>query len=244
VAGIIATNNVLTAGVAPNTTLIAIKSLDYTGSGAISWIIGGILHAAAVDADVVNMSLGFQGGIPKNLPGAGPLVAAFNKAVNYANLNGALVVSAAGNDGMDMQHSGNVTFLPCESGAGTCVSATDYFDDLAGYSNFGTSAVNYAAPGGAMVTTSSAANYVWSTCTTVSVLYYCPLGILGATGTSMAAPHVSGAAALLDAQHGGALKPAQLKTRLQRTADDLGKRGADPRYGKGRINVCELVGCQ
>jgi subtilisin family serine protease len=244
VAGIIATNNVLTAGVAPNTTLIAIKSLNYQGSGAFSWIIGGILHAVAVDADVINMSLGYYGGIPKNLPGAGPLVAAYNKAVNYANSNGVLVVSAAGNDGMDMQHSGNVTFIPCESGAGTCVSATDYFDDLADYSNFGTSAVNFAAPGGALVTGASAWDYVWSTCSTVSVLYSCPLGIIGATGTSMATPHVSGAAALLDAQYGGELGPAQLKTKLQQTADDLGKRGADPYYGKGRINVCELVGCQ
>ena len=244
VAGIVATNNVLTAGVAPNTTLIAIKSLNYQGSGAVSWIIGGIMHAAAVEADIINMSLGYPGGIPKNVPGAGPLVAAYNKAVNYANRNGALVVSAAGNDGIDMQHSGNVTFIPCESGAGTCVSATGYFDGLADYSNYGTSAVNFAAPGGAAVTGASAWDFVWSTCSTVSVLYYCPLGIIGASGTSMAAPHVSGAAALLDAQHGGALKPAQLKTMLQQTADDLGRKVADPQYGKGRINVCELVGCQ
>ncbi len=57
----------------------------------------------------------------------------------------------------------------------------------------------------------------------------------------MAAPHVSGAAALLDAQHGGGLRPGQLKTLLQSTADDLGQRGADEFYGKGRINVDKLV---
>ncbi len=58
-------------------------------------------------------------------------------------------------------------------------------------------------------------------------------------GTSMATPQVSGAAALLAAQ--GTTKPGQLKTALQRSADDLGKKGTDATYSKGRLNVFQLV---
>ena len=53
----------------------------------------------------------------------------------------------------------------------------------------------------------------------------------------MATPHVSGAAALLDAQHDGGLNAGQLKSRLQQSADDLGKQGNDPLFGRGRLNV-------
>jgi subtilisin family serine protease len=56
-------------------------------------------------------------------------------------------------------------------------------------------------------------------------------------GTSQAAPHVSGLAAYLDSQFGGALPPSQLETTMQQEADDLGKNGKDEFYGHGRINV-------
>jgi hypothetical protein len=70
------------------------------------------------------------------------------------------------------------------------------------------------------------------------------LNYLFVEGTSQAAPHVSGAAALLDAQSGGALRATRLIAALQRTADDLGAPGRDPYYGRGRLNVCNLLGCE
>jgi thermitase len=54
----------------------------------------------------------------------------------------------------------------------------------------------------------------------------------------MASPHVAGAAALLAAQ---GMNPGQIKATLQQSADDLGKRGNDPYYGKGRLNVFNAV---
>jgi subtilisin family serine protease len=68
-------------------------------------------------------------------------------------------------------------------------------------------------------------------------------GYLLIQGTSMAVPHVAGAAALLDSQHGGRLNAGQLRARLESTAEDLGKPGADPEYGKGRLDLCRLLGC-
>ena len=62
-----------------------------------------------------------------------------------------------------------------------------------------------------------------------------PYYILGMTGTSMAAPHVSGLAALMVEDYGR--RPGKVKTAIQQSADDLGQRGTDPYYGKGRINV-------
>jgi len=56
----------------------------------------------------------------------------------------------------------------------------------------------------------------------------------------MAAPHVSGLAALLVAEYGR--KPGRIKTATQQGADDLGQRGTDKFYGKGRINVASTLG--
>jgi subtilisin family serine protease len=56
----------------------------------------------------------------------------------------------------------------------------------------------------------------------------------------MAAPHVSGVASLLVEDVGR--RPGRIKTIIQRTADDLGKKGNDPYYGKGRLNAASAVG--
>jgi lantibiotic leader peptide-processing serine protease len=60
-------------------------------------------------------------------------------------------------------------------------------------------------------------------------------------GTSMAAPHVAGVAALLVGKH-GKMKPSQLRSYLERGADDLGQRGNDPYYGTGRVNAIKALG--
>lgn len=235
VGGIVTTNNIGTAGVAPNVTLIAIKVLNSTGSGSFADVISGLIHAATVHANIANLSLGAL--FPKN--GEGALVGALNKAVNYANAHGVLVVSSAGNAAADLQHDQNFISVPCESGTGVCISATNPADNLAFYSNYGVPAINVAAPGGDV--SAPPFSYVLSPCSSRGLCKPATNRYLFVIGTSQAAPHVSGLAALLDSQFGGSLNPAQLQSALQRCSDDIGKAGVDPFFGQGRINAFKTV---
>src|SRR4030095_3050981 len=95
-------------------------------------------------------------------------------------------------------------------------------DAPAGYTNFGSSALNVAAPGG------NAASFVYAACSRTSLLIpVCQTGtfVVGSQGTSMAAPHVTGTAALLVSTLGR--NPGAIKNALQGTADDLGATGTD-----------------
>jgi lantibiotic leader peptide-processing serine protease len=263
VAGIVAAadNNLGVVGIAPQATIIGVKVL-HAGSGSFAGVINGILYAATPlaegggGADIINMSLGAtfskQGG-------AGVLIGALAKAVNYADRHGVLVVSAAGNNRLDLDHSGPVTTLPAQSGSGIAVAATGpigvglgatNFANPASYTNYGNSLVNVAAPGGDFQLPGTAP------CTYGGITTQCWVfdmvlstargtGINGgyswAAGTSMAAPAASAVAAMIKQRHPG-ISLGALKTRLAQSAQDLGKKGNDPFYGKGWVNA--LAACQ
>lgn len=253
VGGIVTSNNFGTAGVAPDVTLVAVKVLGADGNGSFGAVIAGIYHAADVGVDVINMSLGAYFEKSGN---TSVLVAAHNRAVNYAHSKGVFVVAAAGNDAIDLQHDRNFIAVPCETGVLSCISATGALDEPAYYTNYGTNAINNAAPGGDVLQRQPfPTGAVLSLCTTRSAdaaLAGCrptdesTLGFqyVWAQGTSMAAPHIAGLGAYLDSQYGGTLNGSQILTQIQQHADDLGKPGADEYYGKGRMNTCQtLPGC-
>ena len=243
-------------GIAPKATLIGVKVL-HDGSGAFAWVIQGILYAATptdqggAGADIINMSLG---GYWQKAGGHNTLFAALNKAVNYAAGRGVLVVSAAGNDSIDLDHVGSVEFVPAQSGSGVAVSATGPlgfalgatdFQRPASYTNYGTSAINVAAPGGdfalpgedpCTVPTTNGASLTRPCWVFDMVMSTNVGGWAWAAGTSMAAPAVSAVAALAKQGHPG-ISLGDLKTLLQRTAIDEGKPGTDPFYGKGWVNA-------
>ena len=152
--------------------------------------------------------------------------------------------------------------LYCDTPAVICVSATGptaqasvngpwaNVDAFAPYSNFGRGAINVAAPGGN-------ASLVWAACSGFTLVpalapcrtrFYNPAtgawsaSVIGLAGTSMAAAHATGTAAIIAGFVGH--NPSQIQARLQQTADDLGQSGNDPAYGHGRINAARAAGVQ
>ncbi len=253
VASTIVSNGNVVAGMTSKITLIGVKVLATNlqtgnGSGSLGMVLSGVLYAADQGADIANMSLG--GGFAK--VAAGQYVSLINKVFNYAQNKGMLIVVAAGNAAMDMDHNGNFLTTYCNQQHVVCVSATGptaqagvngpwaNVDAPAYYTNFGRSAVDVAAPGGNNATS------VYAGCSRTSlVIPICQTGtyVIGSQGTSMATPHVTGLAALLIEQVGKG-KPSLLKQRIRQSADDLGQPGVDPFYGSGRINVQKALGIQ
>ena len=242
VGGIIAAaiNDVGVQGVAPQAELVPVKVLAESGSGSFSWIIAGMEYAASIHADVINMSLGSTFDVAhagKNNQGLGTLLSALNRAVNHATAAGVLVVSSAGNSGLNLNSS--IMTVPAQSGNGLAISATGPycltdFDRFASYSNYGQSVISLAAPGGG-------ADCLLPTYYFDFVLSDSKGGYFFAAGTSMAAPHVSGVAALVVGKYGH-IGPAAIKAILQTSADDLYKPGVDPYSGKGRVNAQKALG--
>jgi len=247
VAGIVAAadNGIGVIGVAPNAEIIAIKVFDASGLGYFSWTLLGILHAVAVDADIINMSLGAY--LAHSQQPANEINAFLNllrSTIDYANKHGILVVASAGNESWDGTGDRGVLHIPSDSGKTVCVSATGPvgwtpgsavdLDGFSSYSNYGPE-IDFAAPGGDYQLHPNGTWYL------DMVLNCWAGGWSWVAGTSQAAPHVAGVAALIIEKNGGDMKPAHILRELRRSADDLGKPGQDPYYGYGRVNAARAV---
>jgi subtilisin family serine protease len=250
-------------GVAPDVELVAVKVLsEFTGDGSFGGLYAGMYYAALIDADVVNMSLGSS--VPRNC-GNGPgsaakdcaeLFAAGNRVANFARQQGTLIIASAGNDGRDMNHDASVKEVPNDLAGVVVVSATapvgwaldpanTNLDNLASYSNYGTSGVGLSAPGGDFIYPGDEiciGPVVVRPCWVFDLVFSTvPGGWSWSDGTSMAAPHATGVAALIVAANGGDMSPSQLEAALKAGADDLGKPGKDNAYGHGRVNAANSV---
>ena len=198
------------AGVAPKATILSIKALNAAGNGSFTDVNTGIRTAADAGAKVINLSLTFS-------PDAATVA-----AINYATSKGAYVVYAGGNSGTNMFGNLNAGFSAASKNqlvfAGS-VGANNVKNSWSNAPGAGYAGNWLMAPGESIVAPGlNNVNYYWS-------------------GTSMAAPVVSGAIALLAntwpilQTNGTAVKL------LAATATDLGVKGVDSTYGQGLINV-------
>jgi subtilisin family serine protease len=271
VASVVASNAGFVAGVTSRTSLMAVKVLGLSPFQCTlsSWF-NGMLFAARNGADVINVSIGLNSLLRRGAFRA--FAHFFHVYVQYALTRGvSAVVVSAGNDAIDLDHDRDLYAFLCDSPGVICVSATGPTDSgptgsgpfldvdaPAFYTNFGASAVNVAAPGGNLGFDQdgnvTGAGVVLTACARTDreivsgaiVPGYCSgtgRDVVGYLGTSFSAPHVSGLAALLvDALGHG--RPAQVKAAILNSADDRGKPGVDPFYGRGRVNVAAALGIQ
>jgi serine protease len=216
-------NNYGVAGIAFKTSIMPVKILDSYGSGTDMTLAEGIKYAADHGAQVISMSLGFA---PTVTPNDIPLV---TDAVQYAYNKGVLLVASSGNDG------GAVVSLPAAYPQVIAVGAVNSANVRADYSQYGT-ALNLVAPGGDGVDRNGDGyiDGVLQQTFNPNTRNPTDFGFWFFTGTSMAAPHVSGLAALLLAQGRTNTEVINL---LYQTATDLGSPSWDPTYGYGLINA-------
>lgn len=222
-----ATNNVTgVAGVAHGSCIMPVKVLGDDGSGSFADIADGIYHAVDNGALVINMSLGTNAryGITND-----PVM---DPALDYAYANGVTVVAAAGNDG----NRRNVSY-PAAYPSVIAVGATDLRDQLAPYSNRGR-LLDMVAPGGDTSRDDNGDQY--GDGVLQETRYNGAWGYYFFQGTSMASPHVAGAAAALIAS-GVATSPDDVRDRLTATAKDLGDPGVDKTYGHGLLQLHDAL---
>jgi subtilisin family serine protease len=214
-------------GVAPGAALYGVKVLDDNGRGSFAQIIAGMQWAVDNDADIISMSLGADGFYDQ-----------FIDPVRNANTAGTLVVASAGNNGAGSSGSpGNVY-------DSIAVGASNSNQGIAGFSSGETvdTAADWSSP-----PADWPSQYVVPDIAApgVNVLSSVPGGGYDDTysGTSMAAPHVSGAAALLQSATARNLSVERIETLLVDTATKPDGAPTDPdtRYGNGIIDAKAAV---
>jgi serine protease len=236
VAGTIAeaTNNALgVSGLAWGATIMPVRVLDSRGYGDATTIARGIRYAVRHGARVVNMSLEFSTNVRQaEIPD-------ITAALRYASRHGVVVVGSSGNEG-----EARIAY-PARTGNVISVGATTDDGCLASFSNDG-SGLDLVAPGGGDdADLSSDPNChpghhggdVYQMTYTNSIAHF---GLpSGYDGTSMAAPHVTAAAALVIASRvlGAAPTPGQVECRLKLTAKALGIPGPNRVYGYGLVDA-------
>lgn len=232
VAGVIAatTNNGYgTAGIAFGVRLMPVKVLNQYGDGDTFEIADGIRWAADNGAKVINLSLGS--------PSPAQTVA---DAVNYAKSKKVTVVAAAGNGAEVAGYTGGM-FYPATYPSVIAVGATRYSKSRASYSQYG-AGLDIVAPGGQMSLDQNGDGHPDGIIgETIQLSPYDPARaqFYWAEGTSVAAPQVSAAAALLIAR--GVTDPNGVYEALTRSAGDIGEPGYDTGTGYGLLDIAAAL---
>ncbi|MFL5817176.1 MAG: S8 family serine peptidase [Conexibacter sp.] len=226
-------NGIGVSGLAWGATIVPVRVLDAHGYGDATTIARGIRYAARHGAQVINMSLEFSTSVrDTEIPD-------ILHAIRFAHHRGAVVVASAGNEG-----EATVAY-PARAGLALSVGATTSSGCLADFSNDGVG-LDLVAPGGGDDADISrdpncrpgtqGSDVYQETYAHAPATFGLPSGF---TGTSMAAPHVSAAAALVFASRvlGARPTPDQVVCRLKATARPLGLAGPNRIYGYGLVDA-------
>ncbi|HSG07379.1 MAG TPA: S8 family serine peptidase [Longimicrobiales bacterium] len=195
------------AGAASNVTVYVYRVCGSFGCPT-SAIVDAIGDAADKGVVAMNLSLG-----------GGSLSQTEANAIAYATGRGALVIASAGNDG-----TGTVSCPACDPNA-ISVAASNWQDGATYYTNWGPG-LDITAPGGQMYSNTTEEGGIYSAV---------PGGYAFYQGTSMAAPQVTGTAAVVASVK--RLSGQALRDQILGTTDDLGSSGYDQRFGSGRLNT-------
>lgn len=201
-----AINGAGVVGVAPSAYLYAVKVLNSSGSGSYSQIISGIDWCIQNRMHIVSMSLGGAGGST-----------ALASICNTAWSKGLLLVAAAGNSGAPTPPATSSVGYPAKYKNVIAVSAIDSANSIASFSSRGPE-IDLCAPGVNVLSTTKGGGYG------------------NMNGTSMACPHVAGAAAVVWGAHRFASNE-QIWNLLAHYVDNLGAPGWDALFGYGRVNA-------
>lgn len=209
--GAVGNNGKGSAGVAWKVQIMALKVLPEFGSGSTSDIIAGMEYAAQKGAHIINASLGLTGAPDP----------ALSEAIGALELAGITLVVAAGNDGADNDFDADCTAYPASDPHINVVSvaASSRSDRIAAFSNYGWQSVDIAAPGIEIVSAVADSDSAYDRY----------------SGTSMAAPVVTGALALLQAQFPADTMQQRI-ARLYRSVDLLPEMNGKSLTG-GRLNL-------
>jgi serine protease len=234
------------AGIAFGITILPIKALHHDNSGEMAEIVQAIRYAADQGANIANLSLGFapigqliERGVTKEA--IRDLFRPLKDAIRYAQTRGVILVAAAGN------FSYPEVSLPAGFPGVISVAATGVNDSIASYSSFGRG-LSFVAPGGDF--TELNGDHVQDAVFNLGIKPFRSLGSLANPdsfgvfpffGTSGAAPHVSGAVALLMSL--GVKNQGSIEQILRATAiHPFGRvNGPDPVYGEGLIQIDRAV---
>jgi len=230
VAGTIAAryNGLGIIGVAPLAKIMPLKAFPDAGSGSIIDSAEAIIYAADNGADVINNSWGCSADPPElrcpwNPPG--------ELAIKYAYGLGVVIVFSAGNSDADLKY-----FIEQNMPETLAVAASSPEDNRVGFSNYG-EVLDVSAPGGG---TRNILSLKSATTADKYIPYIVNNNYMRNMGTSMAAPHVSGLAALLIEQRPD-FSVIDVFNAIRLSADDIGAVGKDIYTGYGRINASKAL---
>ncbi len=205
VASVIIGNDPLTPGVAPGADLIAVRIANDDGQSDSFLLAKGIVSAIDAGAKIINISMGSFGDS-----------AIVRNAIEYARASGAVIVAAAGNNGLD-----RVAYPAANEGV-IAVGGVDALGNHLDFSNTGDS-IAISAPGYSI-------NAAWTGDQAASV-----------TGTSFSSPIVAGAIAAVMTQSGGKLTATQAWNLLSSYLNDGGAAGDDSQLGAGMPDIGRVL---